>query len=113
MKTIEGDKAGNNEVTKRSFCQIEIRVLPAKLSFFLLKASACTLPILNVFLISIGLSESQVGVITGISGAMKFFAGPFWGGLADYTSRHKLVFTANKVLYPNKSLCENQGITKI
>ena len=129
-KTIEEDKAGNNEVTKRSFCQIEIRLLPAKLSFFLLKASACTLPFVNVFLISIGLSASQVGVINGISGAMKIFSGPFWGGLADYTSRHKLVLTTLSMLSfalmvplpwvamlinpvcPNKSLCKNQGINQ-
>ena len=85
LKTIEGEKAGNNEgdkpgnneLTKRSFCQIEIRLLPAKLSFFLLKASACTLPFINVFLISIGFSASQVGVITGISGAIWAILGWF------------------------------------
>ena len=130
LKTIEGYKAGNNEVTKRSFCQIEKRLLPAKLSFFLLKASACTLPFLNVFLISIGLSASQVGVINGIGWAIKFFSGPFWGGLADYTRRHKLVLTTLSLLSfalmvplpwiallmnslcPSKSLCENQGINQ-
>ena len=130
LKAIEADKAANNEVTKRSFCQIEIRLLPAKLSFFLLKASACTLPFLNVFLISIGLSATQVGVITSVTGAIKFFSGPFWGGLADYTSRHKLVLTTLSLLSfalmvplpwiamginslsPNTSLCENQVINQ-
>ena len=80
-----------------------------------------------MFLISIGLSASQVGLITGISGVIKCFAGPFWGGLADYTNCHKLILTTLSLfsfgsmvplpwigslinsLYPNKSLCENQG----
>ena len=120
--------AGRSEITKRSFFQIEIRLLPAKLAFFLLYGTSCTLPFLSVFLISIGLSPSQVGLITGISGAMKFFSGPLWGGLADYTNCHKLVLTTLSLLsfalmvplpwiamlinslYPNKSLCENQDI---
>ena len=57
-------------------------------------------------------------------------SGPFWGGLADYTSRHKLVLTTLSMLSfalmvplpwvamlinpvcPNKSLCENQVINQ-
>ena len=92
-KKIEEDMAGKNEVTKRTFCQFEIRLLPSKLSFFLLNASFCTLPFINIFLISIGLSASQVGLISGICAVMKLFAGPFWGGLADYNSCHKLVLS--------------------
>ena len=121
--------ARRSGITKRSFFQIEIRLLPAKLAFFLLYGTGCIAPFLSVFLISIGLSASPVGLITGVSGAMKFFAGPICGGLADYTNCHKLVLTTLSLLsfalmvplpwipmliksiYPNKSLCENQGIT--
>ena len=131
-KTIEGgDIDGKNEeVTTRSFFKIEIRLIPAKLSFFLLNASACTMSFINVFLISIGLSASQVGLISAIGGVTKLFAGPIWGGLADCTSFHKLVFTTLSLLsfalmvplpwiamlinslYANKSLCENQGTSQ-
>ena len=119
--------ARRSEITKISFCQIEIRLLPAKMAFFLLYGASCTMTFISVFLISIGLSASQVGLITGISEAMKFLSGPIWGGLADYTNCHKLILTILSLLsfalmvplpwiamlinstYPNKSLCENQG----
>ena len=128
VMTIEDDIVGTHEVKKRSFYQIDKRFIPAKLAYLLIySVSGCISQYLGVFLISIGLSASQAGFINGICGAMTVLAGPFWGGLADYTGFRKLIVTiisllsvvlmvplpwiADQVhpLYQNKSLCGNNS----
>ena len=99
LMTIEDDMVGKHEVKKRSFCQFEKRFIPAKLAYFLIySVTGCIAQYLGVFLISLDLSVSQAGFINGICGAMTVFAGPFWGGLADYTGFRKLIVTTISLL---------------
>ena len=63
--------------------------------FAFFAASASLLPFLVLFYKQLGLSGSQIGVLTAIPPFITLFAASFWGGLADATQQHrKLLFLA-------------------
>ena len=86
-------------VTVRSFLQqmftIDRRMIPSKLFYILSNGLiACHTPFLNIFFISVGLTASQAGFISGIRFVSSALAGPVWGILADYTGRRKIIVVA-------------------
>ena len=68
-------------------------MIPAKFSYFLNDGYYASFnPFLNIFFISLGLTATQAGLITGISFAVSALAGPLWGILADSTGYRKLIY---------------------
>ncbi|XP_041458774.1 major facilitator superfamily domain-containing protein 6-like [Lytechinus variegatus] len=72
-------------------CNINKDFLHIKLIYFTyLGAFACMLPYISVYLIHIGLSVWQVGIIRSLEPVLTFFFSPLWGGVADRYSKHRL-----------------------
>ena len=70
-----------------------IYMLPSKLTYLFLWGLLYSYgPFLYVFFISVGLTASQAGLITGLRYLVSFIAGPVWAALADYTGRHRLIY---------------------
>ena len=81
----------HEKITK--FFSINTRMIPAKCVYILsLGATGSYVPYLNIFLISIGLSTSEAGIISGI----RFLSAPIstalLGVLIDYTGHRKRIF---------------------
>ena len=51
------------------------------------------MPFLVLYYESLGLSGRQIGLLAGISPLVSLVGAPLWGGLADITRRHKLIWT--------------------
>lgn len=63
--------------------------------FLYYAAAASLLPFLVLYYEQLGLSGSQIGVLTAILPLVTLFAASFWGGLADATQQHQpLMFLA-------------------
>ncbi|MBI1878249.1 MAG: MFS transporter, partial [Chloroflexi bacterium] len=61
-----------------------------KTFYFLFFAAASSLfPFIVLFYEQLGLSGSQIGVLTAIPPLITLFAASFWGGLADATQQHR------------------------
>lgn len=75
------------------FYSIDVLTIPSKIAFFF---SGCIfgshLPYINIFLVSIGLSTSQAGIINGIRFIISFVFHPMLGAFVDHTG--KRIFTA-------------------
>ena len=56
-------------------------------------AGAALMPFLVLYYEILGLSGRQIGFLAGISPLVSLVGAPLWGGLADITRRHKLVWT--------------------
>ena len=56
-------------------------------------AGAALMPFLVLYYESLGLSGRQIGFLAGISPLVSLVGAPLWGGLADITRRHKLIWT--------------------
>ena len=83
-----------NEEESSNLCcgLIDLEWLPAKLSFFFVNFKETSyIPFLNLFLIDSGLSPTQSGLITGLRLLGMMVGSPFWGMVADKTSRHGAV----------------------
>ena len=86
-------------VTVSSFLQqtftIDRRMIPSKLLYILSDGLfGCHTPFLNIFFISVGLTASQAGFISGIRFVSSALAGPVWGILVDYTGRRRIIMVA-------------------
>ena len=93
----EGQEDKNTEEVE---CCIK-ELIPGKISLFTQYACmASFLPYLNIFLVEIGLSVSQAGMINGIRNAFAFFLVPAIGFIADYTKRQKLVMQVLMISFP-------------
>jgi PPP family 3-phenylpropionic acid transporter len=79
-------------------------ITPSAFYFLLFAANACLLPFLALYYKSIGLTGSQIGLLTGLSPLITLAAAPFWTGLADTTRRHKLVMAALMVVSATSAL---------
>jgi PPP family 3-phenylpropionic acid transporter len=64
---------------------------PSAFYFLFFAAISCLVPFMALFYRSLGLTGSQIGLLTGITPLITLVAAPFWTGLADSTRRHKLV----------------------
>jgi len=75
---------------KQRWCNVAM--LPCKLTYMIWGGMVGTnSPYLNVFFVSIGLTPSQAGVMTGVRLISSSIANPLWGFVADYTGRRRLV----------------------
>jgi PPP family 3-phenylpropionic acid transporter len=59
--------------------------------FFVYGAMAALVPYLVIYYQSLGLSGSQIGLLTGIPTLMSLLSTPVWGGLADATNKKRLL----------------------
>lgn len=59
--------------------------------FFQFFALGAMLPLLTIYLESIGLSGTQIGTITATGSFIMIFSPPLWGIISDKTHKHKLV----------------------
>lgn len=67
-------------------------MIASKIIFFLAYVLVGSyIPFLNAFMISIGLTATQAGFITGMRNLF-YFAGVLWSVIADYTGYRKLIF---------------------
>jgi PPP family 3-phenylpropionic acid transporter len=57
--------------------------------FFNYFALGALLPLLSIYLIKIGLSGIQIGIISSMGAFIAIFSPPFWGIVSDKTRRHK------------------------
>merc|ERR1711962_496674 len=71
---------------------INLRMIPSKVaSFFIGSYTGSLMPFLNVFFVSIGMSELKAGILTAVMYTPCIFTGPMWGFLCDYTKRPKVI----------------------
>jgi PPP family 3-phenylpropionic acid transporter len=59
--------------------------------FFIYGAGAALIPYLVIYYQELGLSGSQIGLLTGIPTLMSLLSTPVWGGLADATNKKRLL----------------------
>ncbi|XP_057290349.1 major facilitator superfamily domain-containing protein 6-like [Hydractinia symbiolongicarpus] len=72
---------------------IDQRMIPSKLVYLLVFAYfGSYMPYINTFLISVGLTTSQAGLIYGTRLLITMCVGPIWGLLADYTGYRRVIF---------------------
>ena len=75
-----------NEKEERKCTLFDIYMIPCKILFLLYGGITGSIaPYINIFFVSVGLSASQAGVLTGIPFISATIASPLWGLLADYT----------------------------
>ena len=73
--------------------KVDLEMITAKVTFFLTDGYfGATMPFMNVFYVSLGLSATQAGMISGVSLAVSSFFNPLWSTLADATGQRKLIF---------------------
>ena len=93
--SLQNEKRLNNNNQRPRVCGISVDVgmLPCKIACYLFYSSlGCISPFANVFLVSIGLTASEAGFISGIGYVVSTIAGPCWGVLADKSGQRKLIF---------------------
>lgn len=59
--------------------------------FFFYMGLGSVLPLISLYLESIGLSGVQIGTITAANAFIGIFTGPFWGYVSDKTDKHKAI----------------------
>ncbi len=59
--------------------------------FLYYSAAAALIPYLVIYYDRIGLSEREIGLLTGIAPLVTLVSAPLWGGYADKSGRHKSV----------------------
>ena len=80
-----------SQETKKRYINVEM--VPAKITYFLMDGYYGSInPFMNIFYVSLGLTASQAGMITGTSFFVAFIAGPLWGCLADATGHRKIIY---------------------
>jgi len=59
--------------------------------FFFYGANAAVIPFLNLYLARVGLSGTQIGIVSSVFPLVLIVAAPFWGILGDITRRHRRI----------------------
>jgi MFS transporter, PPP family, 3-phenylpropionic acid transporter len=62
--------------------------LPKAAYFFYYAATACLMPFIALYYAQVGLSASQIGLLSGVLPLVTLVSAPLWGALADATRRH-------------------------
>ena len=114
----------DEEITQecRLFKNVNKGLLPSKLFyFFFFGANGTLLPYLILFFKQIGLSPSQVGVVTGLKPFISFVFSPIWGYLADKTKKTRIIYVVSILAYtggyfsyslvPTKRVCHQKRNT--
>lgn len=73
----------------RKTTRISPRLLGSILYFLYYGAAGAILPFLTLFYKKIGMDTSRIGILASLLPLVSLFAGPLWGGLADYFHLHK------------------------
>ena len=77
----------------KRFFVINKETISCKIACFLSSAYIGSLiPFLNVFFVSVGMTEFQSGILTALVYTPCIVTGPMFGYLADYTNRRRLIF---------------------
>jgi PPP family 3-phenylpropionic acid transporter len=71
---------------------------PFAFYFLFFAAIASFSPYIVLYYQSIGLSGSQIGLLTGIAPLLTLVSVPFWTGLADRTNRHRLIMSFSMLI---------------
>ncbi len=65
------------------------RLLGSVLYFLYYGAAGAILPFLTLFYKQVGMDTYRIGILAALLPLISLFAGPLWGGLADYFHLHK------------------------
>jgi len=86
--------------TKMSFMQTTptSRFWPAAFYFLYFGAGSALYPYQALYFQSIGLGDSQIGLLLALPPLIGLFASPFWTGIADTRHRHMTILTINIVM---------------
>lgn len=77
----------------KNYLSIDWEMVPAKLTFFFTDGYfGSILPFINNYYVSLGLSATHAGIISGISLAVSSLFNPLWSTIADATGYRKLIF---------------------
>ena len=69
------------------------KIWPFSFYFLFFAAIASYAPYLVLYFKSIGLTGTQIGLLTGITPLITMVSVPFWTGVADRTNRHRLIMS--------------------
>jgi PPP family 3-phenylpropionic acid transporter len=72
-------------------------LVPKLFYFFIFAALAALFPFLPLYYGQIGLTGSQIGLLTGLPPLVMLFSAPLFGAIADATRRHKLLLMLSMV----------------
>lgn len=97
------DKLVNNKQNWKNIMKTSFRLdpfmIPTKFTYFLWGGLIGTWQLfINAFFLSVGLSGSQAGLITGLTFLSSSLAGPLWGMLIDYTGRRRAILAVISVV---------------
>lgn len=83
--------------------------------FFFFGANGSLMPYLILYFKQLGLTPSQVGIVSGLKPFISFVCSPFWGYLADKTGKTKFIYIISILAYgggyvgysfaPSKHVC--------
>ena len=86
------DRREKSKNMKKWISCVNIHMLRTKITYLFWGGLVGTYQVyINPFFLSVGLSASQAGLITGMTFLSSSIAGPLWGLLTDYTGRRKLI----------------------
>ena len=82
----------NTNVDRRSIWRINKNMVLSKVAYFFAFVPIGLMVLFNtVFLISLGLSTQQSGLINGLRTVSRIFGAPLWGWVADRTKGHRAI----------------------
>ncbi len=74
------------------------KIWPFSFYFLFFAAIAAYSPYMVLFFQSIGLTGTQIGLLTGITPLITLVSVPFWTGLADRTNHHRLILSFSMLM---------------
>lgn len=87
------NKVDSGTIFSSDRTSISLRIHCKAIFFFIYSIIGTINNFQNVYLVSIGFTESQAGLMTGMCFIASTAAGPCWGALADRTGYRKVIFT--------------------
>jgi len=75
--------------TDSPFLLDRLLIVPKAYYFLHFGAMACVAPFLVLYYREVGLSGTQIGLLTGLAPIVTWLAAPLWGALADARQRHR------------------------
>ncbi|XP_057292972.1 major facilitator superfamily domain-containing protein 6-like [Hydractinia symbiolongicarpus] len=102
LNSFREGSACNEEITQECHCckDVNRHLLPPKLFyFFFFAANGTLMPYLVLFFKQLGLTPSQVGIVTGFKPFMSFICTPVWGYIADKYKKTKWIYIISLLAY--------------
>ena len=69
------------------------KIWPFTFNFLWFASIAFVVPYIVLYYQDLGFTGTQIGLLTGITPLITFFSAPFWTGIADKRSRHRLIMS--------------------